>query len=298
MDLWQLRIFCNVVELKSFSKAAEKINLSQPTVSSHVKALERHFGCRLVDRCPKEVLATAAGKLLYRYAVRLLKLSQSAETALAEFKGQIKGSLTIGGSTIPGGYLLPGAVGSFLTHYPDVRLTLLVGDTEKIVNQTVSGRVEISLVGARMANREIVQSILTGDEMRLVVPRGHRWFHRRLIKVSELCREPFVAREAGSGTRQSIDQRLQSAGKSLASLNVVAEMGSTEAVRQAIKTGVGVSILSTAAVAEELSNDTMAALRVQGLSLKRNFYLTLRKRRSLSPIGRTLIAFLKAYFSD
>ena len=111
MDLWQLHIFTKVVELKSFSKAGAAIHLSQPTVSSHIKDLEDHFECRLIDRLGKEALPTKAGTLLYGYARKLLSLKGETETALAQFKGKTRGHLVVGGSTIPGGYILPLIIG-------------------------------------------------------------------------------------------------------------------------------------------------------------------------------------------
>ena len=113
MDLWQLHIFCKVVENSSFSKAGDLVHLSQPTVSSHIKDLEDHIGCRLIDRLPKKAVPTKAGQLLYTYARRLLALRNETEEALAAFQGTVKGRLILGGSTIPGAYILPRAVGLF-----------------------------------------------------------------------------------------------------------------------------------------------------------------------------------------
>ena len=139
MDLWQLKIFCKVVELKSFSNAGKVVHLSQPTVSSHIKDLEDHFGCRLIDRLSKEAVATKAGDLLYRYAREILALCDEAETAVAEFNGKIKGKLLLGGSTIPGGYLLPRIIGKFKRKFPDVTIALTIADTEKIIDEVLSG---------------------------------------------------------------------------------------------------------------------------------------------------------------
>ena len=139
MDLWQLNIFCSVVEEKSFSKAGQRVHLSQPTVSSHIKDLESHFGCQLIDRLSKEALPTRAGELLYDYARRLLALKTDAETALAEFQGVIRGRLVVGGSTIPGVYILPAVVGAFTRDHPEVFVSLVIGDTETIVEKTVAG---------------------------------------------------------------------------------------------------------------------------------------------------------------
>ncbi|UCG05656.1 MAG: LysR family transcriptional regulator [Desulfobacterales bacterium] len=293
MDLWQLHIFCKVVELKSFSKAGETIHLSQPTVSSHIKDLEDHLGCRLIDRMSKEALPTKAGELLYRYAKRLLALRNETETAMAEFKGKIKGTLVIGGSTIPGGYLLPQIVGAFTQQFPDIFISLVIGDTQKIINDTLEGMIEFGVVGARSGSKKISQEKLLDDEMMVIVPKHHPWSDKKSISVKMLLDEAFIIRESGSGTLKSIAASLSSVGYSIDDLKVVAEMGSTESVRQAIKHGAGISILSTLAVAEEVKAGALSALAVDGLNLTRRFYLTWHKSRSLSPLSEAFIGFLK-----
>lgn len=293
MDLWQLHIFCKVVELKSFSKAGETIRLSQPTVSSHIKDLEDHLGCRLIDRMSKEALPTKAGELLYRYAKRLLALRNETETAMAEFKGKIKGTLVIGGSTIPGGYLLPQIVGAFTQQFPDIFISLVIGDTQKIINDTLEGMIEFGVVGARSGSKKISQEKLLDDEMLVIVPKHHPWSDKKSISVKMLLDEAFIIRESGSGTLKSIAASLSSVGYSIDDLKVVAQMGSTESVRQAIKHGAGISILSTLAVAEEVKAGALSALAVDGLNLTRRFYLTWHKSRSLSPLSEAFIGFLK-----
>ena len=133
MDLWQLHIFCKVIELKSFSKAGKAVHLSQPTISSHIKELEIHFNCRLIDRLTKEVVPTKAGELLHGYAKKLLALRDATESALAEYNGKIRGRLVIGGSTIPGTYLMPQLIADFKHPYPDVIISLVIGDTADII---------------------------------------------------------------------------------------------------------------------------------------------------------------------
>ena len=293
MDLWQLHIFCKVVELKSFSKAGEAVRLSQPTVSSHIRDLEDHFSCRLIDRLAKEAVPTKAGKLLYGYARRLITLREEAEAALSVFHGKMKGRLVIGGSTIPGAYVIPRFVGSFKTSYPDVVISLIIGDTEKIINATLSGELELGIVGAKTDNKKISQQVLLDDEMCLIVPANHKWSRKKEIEPGMLLKEPFIIRERGSGTLKSIRQSLSAGDIHMDDFNVVAEMGSTEAVCQAIKNGVGVSIVSKIAVSEELKAGTLKALTIAGLHLRRNFYLTLHKYRSLSPIGNTFIEHIR-----
>jgi len=297
MDLWQLNVFCKVIELKSFSKAGKAVHLSQPTVSSHIKDLEDHIGCRLVDRLSREVVPTKAGELLYTYARRLVALRDEAEIALSEFQGNIKGNLIIGGSTIPGGYLLPHIVGAFTRRYPEVRVSLIIGDTEKIINDTHTGDIEVGVVGARTDNKNIVQEKLLEDEMRLILPAGHKWTGRKQVTLNMLLSEPFIAREKGSGTLKSIRESLFRRGKSIDELNIISEMGSTQAVIQGIKGLAGISILSVISVADELRAGTLVAMPVTELDLKRHFYLTRHRYRTHSPLCRTFIDFIREYLN-
>jgi DNA-binding transcriptional LysR family regulator len=292
MDLWQLNIFCKVVELKSFSKAGEAVYLSQPTVSSHIKSLEGHFGCPLIDRLGKEAVPTKAGELLYDYARRLIALRDETETALTEFQGKIRGHLDIGGSTIPGEFILPRIIGTFSKDYPEVTISLIIGDTEKIISDILLGEVEFGIVGAKTGDRRISQKKLIEDEMRLIIPSNHRWEKKQRINLKMLAEEPFILRERGSGTLKSIQLSLSMAGARTEDLKMIARMGSTKAVIQGIKSKAGVSILSTIAVKEELEQGTLKALDIEGLELKRSFYLTTHKHRTPSPLSKAFIKFL------
>ncbi len=146
MDLWQLHIFCRVIECKSFSRAAGIVHLSQPTISSHIKELESHFGCQLIDRLPKEAVPTQAGRLLYTYARKLLALRDETDAAMARHQGLLQGRLVIGGSTIPGTYLLPKILGDFKSRYPRIMLSLIIEDTAAI---TVRGSRGVPGIGGR-----------------------------------------------------------------------------------------------------------------------------------------------------
>lgn len=297
MDLWQLKIFCKVVELQSFSKAGESVHLSQPTVSSHIKDLEEHFGTRLVDRLSRRVTPTKAGELLFDYARQLIALRDRAEAAMAEFNGKIKGRLVLGGSTIPGAYVLPRIIGLFSRRYPEVQVALKVGDTSEIINNVLTGHIEAGMVGAQQRDKLLEQRPLMADEMCLVVPGDHPWAGRPQIRLQELLDAPFIVREVGSGTLRSIEEQLQQKGFSIADLNIVAEMGSTEAVRQGIKNGVGLSILSAVAVADDIQAGFLKTIHVEGLNLKRSFYLTTHKQRTISPLCGVFIDFLKVELS-
>ncbi|MBT8340838.1 MAG: LysR family transcriptional regulator [Desulfatitalea sp.] len=296
MDLWQLHIFCKVVELQSFSKAGEAVHLSQPTVSSHIKELEIHFGAQLIDRLARRAVPTKAGELLYRQARRLIALRDETESTMAEYLGRVKGRLIIGGSTIPGSYLLPQQVGFFCHKHPQVRIALKVADTSEILDGIAEGHIEAGVVGALSDDPRLLQHILTDDRLCLVVPERHPWAKRKNIDLASLTGEPFIIREFGSGTLRVIESKLKAQGHTLNAFNIVAEMGSTEAVRHGIKNGVGLSILSAIAVADEVGAGTLATLAIDELDLTRHFYLTRHKQRTPSPICRAFMEFLLAQY--
>ncbi len=302
MDLWQLQIFCKVIELQSFSKAALSVHLSQPTVSSHIKDLEQHFGCILIDRLARQATPTPSGKILYHYARQLLDLRDEAERALADYHGRYAGLLPMGGSTIPGNYLLPVIIGAFKKQYPRVRIQLTIGDSRDIMAKVLSGDVEMGLVGARPDDRHLGCTPVGADVMRLVVPATHKWHRRLSIHVDEIIEEPLIVRELGSGTRKAFEQGLHKIGRQLDDFAIIAEMGSTTAVLQAVKSGLGISILSMLAVKEEQRRGGLWALAIEGLAIERAFYLVQDRRRTASPLARVfqehLLASLKLTGDD
>ena len=296
MDLWQLHIFVSVVEHKSFSKASESINLSQPTVSTHIKELEEHFKCRLLDRLGKVTEPTRAGLILYDYARQLLALRDRAQATMFDYLGQTKGELLIGGSTIPSGYIIPRLMGGFKAAYPDVAISLVTGDTSQITDQVKAGKLELGVVGAKTEDPALEQTELIKDEMKLIVPQGHPWAGRSSIPCDQIFTQPFIVREKGSGTWRSILKSIGEAGFSPKELKSTVTMGNSVAVIQGVLAGVGISILSTVAVEAELKTRRLSALSVEGLDLTRFFYLTLSSRRSRSPICDKFLAFTQKQF--
>ena len=293
MDIWRLQIFSRVVELGSFSKAAEAVNLSQPTVSSHVKDLEEHYGCRLIDRLGRQVAVTKGGELLYSFAQRILALNEETDAAMSAFLGRPTGRLSIGGSTIPGCYVLPKVIGAFSQKYPDVSVSLEIGDTSSIIRDVIDGKVEMGVVGAVSPDKQLFQEKLMDDQLALIVPAGHALAVKAQASIEELLGAPFVMREHGSGTRRFFEKILSKAGLNPEDLNITAQLGSTEAIREAIKAGLGVSVLSTRAVAEELKSGSLVSLSIKGLDFRRSFYLVRHQRRTPSPLCDYFCNFLK-----
>ncbi|MBP8644590.1 MAG: LysR family transcriptional regulator [Syntrophobacteraceae bacterium] len=294
MDIHRLEVFCRVVDLRSFTKAADAVYLTQPTVSEHVRALEEMVGEKLLDRLGREVLPTPAGKILYRYARNIIQMRDEAVQALESYKGNLSGHLFIGAGTIPGTYILPELLGSFKSLFPSIQTTLIIAGSSQIVSRLLEGSIELGLVGAKWNDRRILSEEIFSDELVLTVYPGHPWAGRTQIPLHRLMEEPFIQRERGSGTRIVLEQVLSSHGFDPSQLHVIAEMGSTEAVRQGIKARIGVSILSYQAVAEDIDRSVLATVGIEGVRFLRPFYLVRRKKRQPSPLGTAFVEHLHA----
>ena len=297
MDLRQLEIFCKVIDLKSFSKAGEAVYLTQPTISEHIKFLEEHLGTRLIDRMGKEVIPTKAGEILYGYGKKMLDLRVEAKQAIEDLSGKMTGKIAIGGSNIPGEYVIPHLLGKFKNNYPDISVFLKIGDTKEIIEEVLSHRIEMGVVGAKIQDKRLQYNEFIQDELVLVVPPSHRWASTVSIKPEELQDEPFILRERGSGTRMTMESVFHDVGIHLDTMRIIAEMGSTEAIRQGIKAGVGISILSKRSVEDELRLGMLRQIGIEGLRSFRNFYVVFHRARTKSPLVKVFFHFLMEYSS-
>jgi DNA-binding transcriptional LysR family regulator len=292
MDLHQIEIFCTLIKLRSFSKAAEELLLTQPTVSGHIKNLEHELAVKLIDRLGKRAVPTEAGDVLFRYGQRLLALRDTARQEIAAVTGDVSGLLKIGGSTIPGAYVLPAVIAAFIKKYPSASIQLVIDDTANVVEAVLNSELSIGIVGARISDPHLETHAYLADELVVAVPRGHPWAGRRSIPVDSLRGEKFILREKGSGTRRVMEERLEQAGLSLADLDTVAVMGSSDAVRQAVKSGLGISILSIRALQDDIKSGRLAILRIKGSPIERMFSVILLKKKSRSPLCRAFLDLL------
>ena len=294
-DLRQLEIFLKVVELGSFSKAGEAVHLAQASVSERIATLENMVGAKLLDRMGRTVAPTKAGELLYRHGLRLLELKEKASLEMQDFLGVKQGEIHIGASTIPGEYILPEVIGRFAKEYPLIRVVLTVADSEEIEFRVLQGDFEFGIIGRRSSTKKLLSHELWEDDLVLVVPSRHRWASKKEVAAHELADEPFISREVGSGTLSSLENYLQHAGvKGIGSLRVIARLGTSTAVKEGVKAGAGVSILSSRAVETELKAGVLTSLKIKGLPMSRHFYLIRDRRRTISPLCRTLLDFLIA----
>ena len=295
LDLHKLEVFYWVAELKSFSEAAERLSLRQPTVSAHIQELENTLAGRLFYRIPGKVSLTPLGLLLVEKARNLLAFKRETVAAVEQFHGTLSGELWIGGSNIPGEYLLPEKLGKFIKKYPQVKPILRIGDSAGIVEEVLDGKVEIGFVGFKNADARLSFDKIWQDEMVLTVSKNHPWSRRQFVRLAELCSENFISRERGSGTLNSVRQLMTKNRQSADDLLKVAmELGSTAAVKEALISGCGVSILSRTSIRRELAEGLLVEIPIRGLKLERDFYEVCYKRRPLSPVSQAFRHFLKS----
>ena len=294
-DLRQLEIFCKVVELKSFSKAAEAVFLTQASVSERIAGLENSIGVRLLDRLGRQIEPTKAGALLYKHAILLLDMKRSVRLKMENFLGMKHGEVHMGGSTIPGEYILPRIIGRFNDKYPFISVNLTISDTTEIRKLVLRGALELGVIGSKIENKDLIYYDLWKDELVLAVKAGHRWSKKKSVTLDELIEEPFIMRETGSGTQKIVEDMLESLGiEGIHSLRCVACFGSSTAVKEGIKSGLGASILSSRALEDEVQKGILKTVKIKGIPpITRRFYLIKDKRRTASPSSQAMLAFLK-----
>jgi len=295
----ELEVFCKVVELESFSKAAEAIFLAQASVSERIATLERKIGIRLLDRLGRKVIPTAAGELLHKHATLLLEMKETAKLEIESFLGLKQGEISMGGSTIPGEYILPEFISRFKQKYPHLSVKLTIGDSNEIENRVLMGELELGVIGSKSQHANLICQKLWADELVLAVPAGHPWARQTSVSIEELRQTPFIMREKGSGTLKILDAYLRQSGEGgTDALQVSARFGSSTAVKEGIKSGLGLSILSSRAIDSEMRAGLLKGIRVQGLSMSRNFFLIRNKLRIASPSCKAMLDFLLTTVKD
>lgn len=294
LDLYKLEVFYWVAELGSFSRAADHLSLRQPTVSAHIQELESQLGSKALNRVGREVVPTPIGRVLFERAKALLALKRETLSALSRAQGKVQGELLLGGSNIPGEYILPVKIGAFIERYPEVKPVLRIGDSAEIVQAVLDGEVELGFIGFMGKDRRLSFQRIWKDEMVLAVPRGHPLAQYKTVEIESLRSVGFISREDGSGTLRSLRKLLARKGQNPEKLfHVIMKLGSTEAIKQALIAGLGASILSRTSIQREIEDGLLKALSIRGLKLERDFYQVFHRQRSLSSVSQAFAQFLK-----
>jgi DNA-binding transcriptional LysR family regulator len=290
LDLDLIEVFCCVYEEGSFSKAASRLYLSQPTISGHIKNLESYIDAKLFDRLPRNLVPTQAGRLLYRHGRVILDEKRAAIQELKKFLNRVEGSLRICASTIPGEYLLPQLIAAFHARFPAVRIEMRISDSESVCEEALIGKAEIGFAGAKVDSVGLEYNLLASDELVLIAPHNDEWRAIESVSLDRLAKMPFLAREVGSGTRLIFERKT---GCSMNGFNIVGYLSSSNAIKEAVKAGLGAAVISNLAVRTELASGLVKTVRIEGVeSLNRQFYTVVNRNLTLSPLAEEFLHFI------
>ena len=296
ITIQQMEAIISLVAERSFSRAAEKMFLTQPALTKNIKNIEDSLGVRVVNRDNTGISLTPEGKILYDYACRIIKLRNEATEKILKMQEKTGGDIYVGASTIPATYILPRALSAFRKNQDNVNVHVQTADSEETLNMVLDNEVEIGFIGKMPLNRTLIARPLWRDRLVLAVPADHRWRKKKSIALEELMKEPFVLREKGSATRDILEIYLkESKSTGLAQFNVCAELGSSEAIKEAIIAGLGVSIISIHAVRRELKQGLLREIRLDGGNIERDFYLVHQKQLDIRPAHQLFIDFLAGW---
>ena len=279
MDTRHLQIFTAVYRTRSFTRAAEELFTSQQTISEQIKNLEDRLVCKLFYRLARSISPTPEAELLYPRAVEILDEMHKLETSLASAARTVAGELVIGASTIPGEYLLPQRAADFNGRYPEVSFEILIKDSGRIIDDISAHKIYLGVVGAELPSNNLDFKPFEGDELVLAAAADANI--PSSIDTADLMNRDFLVRETGSGTGKTVEQHLARIGINLAHLKIRATLGSSTAIKEAVKTGLGIAFISKTALSDELSHGAVKIREIDGLSMKRSFFVVTPKKRTL-----------------
>lgn len=281
----RIRVFHAVATHLSYSRAAQELDISQPAVSFHIRGIERDLGVNLFERVGNHMYLTSAGRILAEDTQRMLLLEEEAWIALTELKGLDRGVLVVGASATIGIYLLPEVLGGFREAHPGVKVNLRLGNKARTLERLRDNELDFGLVAGPMRDTDLVAEPYLEDELVLIVSPEHRFARRPPTQAAELRRETFLVRERGSGTQQLMEERLFQLGVEPAD---TMQLGSTEAIKQAVAANLGLSLASRYAIRHEIASGRVAQVATPMLTIDRQLLLVHHKDKRLS---RAAIAF-------
>ncbi len=283
MTLKQLEVFVAIAETHSFSKGAEKNCITQSTASQHIHALEEELGIRLFDRGRGGALLTEAGKLFYNHVDKILTECNHTRSVINRFLGMEDVVLRVGASNIPGTILIPAVLSQFIKEHPKARLEVIQGDSRSVLRQLIDEEIELGFIGGRFDDDRIEFESMGRDTIVCAVSAELVDGYKSSFSQEELCKVPLVVRENGSGTQKAVYDALAKTWINKESLNIIAVLGSTEALRRALLNGIGYAFVSSMSISEDLSSGQLQTVRIPGLNISRCFYAVRRQGRELSP---------------
>lgn len=293
---FRLKVFQSVAKNLSFTKAANELFISQPAITKHIKELESEFGIKLFDRVGTKIAMTQAGIILLSYTEQICTLHNEAKFVISQLKGNVEGNLRVGASTTIAQYVIPLALAKFHERFPEIKLSLVNGNTEYIEEQLLKNEIDIGIVEGKPTNSDIHYSSFINDELLVFVSSQNKTIPLT-VKDKEIPELPLVLRERGSGTLEIIEKTLQNHLISTKHMNIIMFLGSTEAIKSFIKTGNGVGIVSRYAVEQELSDGIFRIIKTENIKFDRQFYFISPKGPEPTGLTKLFLNFLLKYYN-
>ncbi|KPU42853.1 HTH-type transcriptional regulator CysL [Oxobacter pfennigii] len=300
MDFKQIEAFINVAKYRSFSKAAEAVFLSQPTISTHINSLENELDVVLFDRYGKDVQLTPAGILFYDYAINMYNTRNQAFQSIAEFYKKIEGELFLASSTTPTRSVLPEIMGGFTKKFPQVNYRISEMSSNDVISSLLRSEAELGIVGKVIDNDRLIYYELTDDNLVLITPATEKYAKIKddSVELKSILTEKFILREKNSATRQIFESALENNGLSIAKLNVLSTVNGIDTALQLVKYGLGVTVLSKDAAKEYVDYGMVKSFFIKELPLLRKIYLVKCEKRTLSPQAKAFEAFTLSLYNS
>lgn len=295
MEFKQLEAFVAVVDYGSFSEAARKLYLTQPTISAHVRSLEEELHTKLILRTTKKTTITTRGYQLYDSAVRMLEIRNNL---LENFTGVQKHMIDLAASTIPSSYLLPEILAAFGKTHPDIYFHSIQADSAESINRVLDGTVDLALVGQNTRDETCVFLPFCQDELVIATPITSHYLglQNKSVTFEDFIKDPIIIREKGSGTKKEMDLFLEQIGVTPSDLNVIARMNDLEGIKKSIVNGLGISILSARSAIDLQKTKQILLFPLEESAHKRTFYIVYSKNRILKPHVRQFIRFVQNFY--
>jgi LysR family transcriptional regulator, transcriptional activator of the cysJI operon len=298
MENFRLKVFCSVAKNLSFTKAANELYLTQPAVTKNIQALEEELGLRLFNRKANRIYLTAEGLVLLDYAGKISGLHMKLEDALNSFKKNPSGSFRLGASTTIAQYVIPPVLSNFHKKFPNIKLSLFTGNTERIAGELLKGEIDLGIVEGRIKNKDIHYLKFISDELVAVAGSNNCLANKKEISLEKFASLPLILRERGSGTLDVIEYALKSRKIKLSSLNIQMYLGSTEAIKLYLEHDDCAGFVSIRALEKELKAGSHKIIHIKNFQIKRTFDFISPQGLKSSRIALQFIKFARLYYNQ
>ncbi len=296
ITIQQLEALIHLVSERNFSRAAKKMFLTQPSLTKHIQKLEEAVNSRVVNRENNGITLTPEGKVLHDIARKIVILRDDARDRIMKLQNPESGVILLCASTIPATYIMPRVLTAFKRAYPEIHTHIISTNSDEALEMVSNGSCDIGFAGKKPQSRKLHHDAICHDQLALILPGSFPQAQKKTVTPEELFQIPFIVREKGSATRETLDRYLREhVGRDISGMNVVAELGSSEAIKEGIIAGLGASILSIYAVDRELRQGLVSMASIDGWDIQRDFYVAYRKRMTLPPAVHLFLNFVKTF---